>query len=402
MSEQWFKNYVTLAFQLDAAIHKVTETSYVDSYYGPPEWKEEALTKCDVSASDMVRAAMALANALPVQQFEPRHALYLQKQIVSMETIARRLSGEQFTLEEEAERCLDIHPVWIPESEFEQAHAILEELLPGHGSLYERRLAYRHRYNVPQEKMELLPRLMDMVKAEVRARTSTFVALPEEESVEIELVKQKPFGAQCWYLGQYRSKIDVNTDLPTSVKRLPDLLCHEVYPGHHTEAVLKEKILYNERGELDQAIVLLVSPQCVISEGIATMAAEMIFAPGEIEQWLAEKIYPLLGMEPDPVDVRRLEAAYETLEGVRGNVAFMLREGCSKEEMKRYLARYALSSEANAEKMLEFLSQPYFETYIFTYYYGKRLLKPHLQGADRWEIFRRVLVEQCLPSDFID
>jgi hypothetical protein len=42
MNEQWFREYVLLAFRMGKAIRKFTESRFVDYYYGPPEWKAEA------------------------------------------------------------------------------------------------------------------------------------------------------------------------------------------------------------------------------------------------------------------------------------------------------------------------------------------------------------------------
>ena len=93
--------------------------------------------------------------------------------------------------------------------------------------------------------------------------------------------------------------------------------------GHHTEFVLKEQRLFRERGYLEQSIFPIISPQSVISEGIATSACEMFFSPEEAEQWLAKHIYPEAGIEPDTVDIAKLRKALELLEyPVGGNVAF--------------------------------------------------------------------------------
>lgn len=56
----------------------------------------------------------------------------------------------------------------------------------------------------------------------------------------------EPFAAANGYLGDYRLRIELNTDLPVNLARLSDLLAHEAYPGHHTELVLKEEHLYRE------------------------------------------------------------------------------------------------------------------------------------------------------------
>ena len=52
-----------------------------------------------------------------------------------------------------------------------------------------------------------------------------------------------------------------------------------------------------------------------------------------------------------------------------------------------------------ASKMLEFLKDPSREAYIFTYFYGKQLMQPWLQGEDRRDVFRRFLTRQLNPSD---
>ncbi len=138
MNEQWFRQYVLLAFHIDKAIRKFTESRFVDYYYGPPEWKAEAEAQAERSPYELVRDAMALEDALAGQSFEAHRATYLEKQLVALETVCRKLNGETFSLEEEVQRCFDIHPERIPESQFEQGLALLDEALPGDGSLPDR------------------------------------------------------------------------------------------------------------------------------------------------------------------------------------------------------------------------------------------------------------------------
>src|SRR5260370_3837356 len=99
MNEQWFKEYVLLAFRMDKAIRKFTENRFVDYYYGPPEWKAEA--EAEMPDDELVRDAMALEDTLAEQGFEAHRATYLEKQVVALETVCRKLSGETFSLEEE-------------------------------------------------------------------------------------------------------------------------------------------------------------------------------------------------------------------------------------------------------------------------------------------------------------
>ena len=69
--------------------------------------------------------------------------------------------------------------------------------------------------------------------------------------------------------------------------------------------------------------------------------------------------------------------------------------------MKQYLMQYGLMPEEYTRKNLEFLCDPFREGYIFTYFYGRRLMKPWLQGEDRRQVFLRFLTEQICPSDLV-
>src|SRR5215469_15583146 len=283
VSEQWFREYVLLAFRIDKAIRKFSESRFVDYYYGPPEWKAAVETEAEMPAADLVRSAMALADALPTQDFETHRATYLEKQVLALETVCRKLTGETFPLEDEVQRCFDIRPTWTPESQFEQGLALLDEVLPGDGSLPDRFQGWRKRYQLAQEKFGLLLNLMQRAAAEARRRTQAFVNLPADEGVEMQTVSDEVSMGENWYLGNYRSWVELNTDLSTDLDGLIYFMCHECYPGHHTEFVLKEQRLFRERGYIEQAIFPIISPQAVISEGIATSACEMIFTPEEAE-----------------------------------------------------------------------------------------------------------------------
>jgi hypothetical protein len=48
------------------------------------------------------------------------------------------------------------------------------------------------------------------------------------------------------------------------------------------------------------------------------------------------------------------------------------------------------------------LRDPFREGYIFTYFYGRHLMKPWLQWDDRQQVFKRFLTEQMCPSDLVN
>src|SRR6266567_898211 len=294
MNTQWLQEYALLALRIDKIMRTRTELPYVDGYYGPAEW---------------IATVEALAGALPAQDFEPRRASFLTKQVTAMETICRKLSGEILSLEAEGRRLFDIALTRVPEEQFERALALYHAALPGKGTLARRLHEWRRQYQLPPQHSELFANVTGRILDEVRRRAQDFLVLPEDESETIRTVTGKPFGAANFYLGEYHTLVEINIDSTVNVLALVDDLCHEGYPGHHVETVLKEQHLYRELGYLEQAVPVVLSPPCLVSEGIAMLACDMLFAPGELEQWLAEHVYPQLGLKPDPVDLTTLRTA---------------------------------------------------------------------------------------------
>ena len=56
---------------------------------------------------------------------------------------------------------------------------------------------------------------------------------------------------------------------------LVDLVAHEAYPGHHTEHAWKEHLLV-DAGVVEESLVLVPTPQSLVSEGIAETAWELV------------------------------------------------------------------------------------------------------------------------------
>jgi hypothetical protein len=400
MSETWLHEYILLAFRIHRLVYKAYECPFVEAYYGPSEWRTQAESEPEFEASELVHQAMMLADALPAQSFVPNRVAYLGKHVKAMEMLCRKLSGEHFTLMEEAGFCLDIHPEWTREEEFEKAHALYETVLPGRGSLAERLQRYRAELAYPEEHINDLARYIDQAFAEARRRTSSFVDLPDDEAIDIQYLAEWENAAAAYYSGNFRTQIVMNVaSTATYISRLFDhKVCHEGYPGHHTEFALKEQHLYRNQGYIEQSICLTLCPQCVIQEGIATLAHEMIFAEGEAEQWLVENVYRPLHKDIDAVVLLRLRQASQMLGSVWDNAALLLDKGRSEQEVAHYFTKYMLLEEDRAAQMVAHLKHPIWGRYELTYANGQKLMRPLLQGTDRIAVFRRFLTEQFTPS----
>ena len=400
MSESWLQEYIFLAFRLHRSAQATYGSPFVEEYWGPPAWRKLVEAEPETLPADLVRQAMALTDALPVQGFTPNRAAYLGKHVRAMETFARKLCGETFTLVQEAALCLDIHPMWTPEAQFEQAHALYETVLPGMGSLAERLRNYNTGIACPPEQINLLPGLVDLAFAEARKRTSDLVELPDGETIDIQYMPEWEHEAAAYYRGNYRTQIVINTAAAaTSLSRLFDhKVCHEGYPGHHTDYVLKEQRLAR-RGYTEQTLYLTLAPQCVISEGIAMVAHEMIFSEGEAERWIAEQMDRLFHMEVDATTLLRLRQASDMLEGVWSNAAMLLHEGRSEAEVAQYFVKHMLLPEDRASSYIALLKHPLHGLHFaLTYGNGQKLVRRWLQGPDRVAVFHRFLTEQWTPS----
>ena len=84
-------------------------------------------------------------------------------------------------------------------------------------------------------------------------------------------------GAFNYYCGDLRSRVVVNVDDPWTFHELYHLTCHEIYPGHHTERAVKERVLVDERGQLEETILLVPAPGALVAEGIAEAGPLLIW-----------------------------------------------------------------------------------------------------------------------------
>jgi hypothetical protein len=388
------REYVSLSFAIDRLF-----PGFIDAYFGPPELKAQALAVSDSDTRSLAARIALLAGNVESGDYSDTRRGYLRAQIRAMATIVRKLAGESIGYIDEVSSCFDIEPTFTPESVFEEAIQELHDLLPGTGDARERMIAWRAGYVVS---LEAARRSIDLILNEARRRTEEFQKLPPDEEVEIVFVEDKPWSGYNWYLGKYRSRVDINTDLPIHAHELASLITHEAYPGHHAEHALKEQVLVHERGYGEHTIQLINTPECVISEGIATLAESIIFPDNEGIRWQAETLYPAAGIVGEPEREARISQARVALRAVGGNAALLLHDRSETEDnVVAYLMRYGLNSEKEALQRLRFIADPLWRPYIFTYHVGRDLLGKWLQllpTTEQLGRFRSLLIEQITPS----
>ncbi len=391
------RDYARLAFGIERHI-----PGFIDAWLGPEDVRVELDSGPAPAPGQILGAAHDLLQRIPTMDAPPSRRKYLTKQVAAMLANVRRVAGEEIPYRDEVHLFFDVEPKATPEGVYDVAIADLDHLLPGDGPVAERMIAWREGFTIAPETAR---RVVDVILPDLRERTLDIVDLPPGEAIEIRMVSDEPWGGYNWYLGDGRSRVDLNTDLPIYAYRLTDLLAHEGYPGHHTEHALKER-LYTEEGLGEHALQLINTPECLISEGIATVAEKMLFSPEELVRFRRDRVYPAAGITGDPEREVAIGAAQRVLRSVPGNAALLLHaEGRAPEEVVAYLQRYALSSEAEARQRLRFIADPLWRAYIFTYHVGYELVSRWLDEAapaERRRRFRTLLTEQVSPSQIAD
>jgi hypothetical protein len=385
--------YLTLSLEIERIF-----PGFVDAYMGPESIRVRAHAGEKPDPHALLERARRLLTDIRISNYDDNRKEFLRAQITGIITTCRKLAGEEIPYVDEVRDSFDIAVASTPDSILDATLAELDMILPGEGSVRERNIAWRDQFIVDQK---TAAHLIDLILTETRFRTQQFIDLPEGDSVDLVFVSDKPWSGYNWYLGNAKSRVDINTDLPIHAHTLPNLVAHEGYPGHHTEHALKDTHLYHSKGYAEHAIQLINTPECVISEGIAMLAEDIAFGDSG-PSWVATVLLPEAGLKVDPGQLTRIQQAGRTMRSVASNAALKFhRDGWSEREVIQYLAHYTMATDAEATKRFSFISDPLWRAYIFTYSEGRKVLADWIdrEGPEqRISRFRHLLLEQITPS----
>ena len=360
----------------------------VDAYYGPAELQAQVDAEEPIEAAQLAADADALLAELDDG--------WLADQVHGCATYAHVLAGDPISYSDEVEGCYGVRPRRVAESVYEQVHARLDELLPGDGSLFERRQAWRELHRCPGDKAVAV--LDDLLRV-LRACTARLVELPAGEELTLDPVQDEPWWAFNYYQGNLHSKVVLNTDIPTSGRDLLRLAGHEVYPGHHTEHALKEQLLMRDQGRIEEGIQLVPTPQALLSEGIAEVGLDVV-----LDDATRDEAYEIIRRHgvflDDPGLVEQIATAFEGLRTVGVDAALMVHEdGASVAEAEAYLEKWSLMTPAQARQSARFITDPTWRAYAITYTAGRELCNAYI-GGDPGR-FRRLLTEHVRIGDLV-
>lgn len=384
------------------------EPGYVDAYYGPATWAEQAKTakrslpELRAATDGLIQRAQAVEPG-SLSSLEVRRKQLLVAQLTAAATRMAMIAGEKPAFDGEAEGLYALRPVLKPLTDYDPALQRLEAVFPGDGPLWQRVDAFASTTAIAPDKLQAV---MHASIAECRHRTLAHIALPANEKFTLELVTGQPWSGYNWYKGNATSVIQINTDLPVLMSRAVDLGCHEGYPGHHVLNMLLEQRLYKERGWIEFTVYPLYSPMSLIAEGSANFGIELAFPGEEKLAFERDVLYPLAGLDPAlATRDAKLQQARSELAGARLTIARDYLDGrIDRAEAVRLAQKYQLMSPERAEQSITFVDR--YRSYVINYGLGQDLVRAYVDGAGktpeaRWAAMERILSEPTVPADLL-
>ncbi|MGY1672841.1 DUF885 domain-containing protein [Geodermatophilus sp. SYSU D00710] len=385
--------YVKLGLRFDRL-----ESGFVDAYTGEKRIRAQVEAEPAPTPQALRDQARALLRELDAAGLPADCADFLRGQLTGLECTARKMSGEPVAFLDEVRSYFQVDLTLGDPADYAAAHAELDALLPGDGTLAERYAAHRRREECPPQRLEAA---VHALSSALRDRVRGRYGLPEVETVRYEVVTDKPWSGFNYYEGDYRSRVAINADLPHRLSQLVHLVAHESYPGHHTEHCRKERGLVERAGHLEHTVFLVNTPECLMAEGLADLGVDAAVGAGW-GPWSAEVLGDL-GLRFDGHLAERIAAATAPLNRVRQDAAVLLHDrGADADEVAGYIQRWSLVSAERARQQLRFLTHPLWRAYITTYVEGYDLLRRWLgaRPADQDVAgrFVRLLDEPLTPA----
>lgn len=385
------------------------DADFVDAYYGPPEWMEDA-KKMEYFPTALRDRADALISRLKRVRVPAKDKAltqrknYLAKQLTAVRARTDMLAGTSYSFDDEAKKLYDAAPPKYSENYFKKIVNELSALLPpGSGTVQERYEAFRKEFVIPVDRLDTV---FTAAIRECRARTKKHIALPDNENFVVEYVTDKAWSGYNWYKGNAYSVIQVNTDFPIFIDRAVDLAAHEGYPGHHVYNVLLETEMMKKNGWIEFSVYPLFSPQSLIAEGSANYGIEMAFTTHERLQFEKEVLFPLAGLDPARAEQYYAVQAVVARLAYAGNEAARqyLNGAISKEKAIDWLVAYGLFEPGRAEQRIRFIEK--YRSYVINYNYGQDLVKSYVEKKagkkatpeKRWKIFTELLSSPTMPG----
>ncbi|HSK51808.1 MAG TPA: DUF885 domain-containing protein [Clostridia bacterium] len=399
------RDYLLLALRLDQYL-----PGLVDGYYGPADLKATVDLESRRTPARLREDAAALRERIRAEVEPAERRAWLEAQAGALEMHAVVAGGADLPYVEQVRAAFGFGPARCDDAAFDAAAGEIDRLLPGPAPLAARLAAWDARLEIPTER---LPAVVDWLVAAFRARAAATFGVPPGEDLRVTLVRGQPWSGYNWYDGGLRSRVDLNTDLPIRAPQLTHTIAHETFPGHHLEHAWKEADLVERNGRLEASVLLINTPECLVSEGLADLGYRFALPPAERPAFFAE-LFRRAGLQLGPEAALREVAVVAAalmepraiLRAAAVNAALMRHaDGAPQKVVLDYLVETGRFAPDVAAKRLEFIEHPLWRTYVFVYSEGEALLRAWVDSVpevDRAGRFARLLHEQLAPGAIVD
>jgi hypothetical protein len=330
-------------------------------------------------------------SAEPFGSADAARAHALSADLAAIQARVDLLTGTRLPFDRESAVFFGVVSPPADEARLAEIRSRIANLVGHGGRLVDRYTAFAARFTVPPD------RLANVLRAavdECRRRTLAHVALPPNEQVTLEFVRDKPWGAFSRYLGDARSRIQINTDFQFTVEQVLQIACHEGYPGHHTRNTLQAPRRDAADGPPERSIQLMFTPEALESEGAAMLAADVAFPAEERARFVGDQLFPLAGLDRAGADRHvEVERLIDDLQTVQADVSRRYLDG----GLEFARAVTVLEEEAlvpHAEALVKYINE--YRSYVTTYTAGKARFSSRMEAcggpraADeiRWRCFK--------------
>ena len=398
-SSEYGIKFLLLALRIDKH-----NKGYVDFYIGPKKLRKIVDNEVLTSPNKLLTDCKALQKDLFKQGYDKKRERYIEKILTAMRTSIEILNNTEISIKELFLRLYDIVLQPVKESELDNLKEEFNAAYGGPGSLEKRMNDLRVRRTVPEGKVfELFKKALNITRE--RTKELFVDLLPENEHINLELVKinnnnKIKWTYYNWYLGNLRSRIEVNPNYNMYWTLFLPAAAHEGYPGHHTEFIVKEQRLYRELDQFEHSILLLNSPKLIISEGIANIAVNMLFDYREQAE-ISLREFCQDSSKESSIEALIAQGKIKGKQSLFGyNFAYhALIDGWSEEKLIRYATSFEILSQEIIKNRINFLLNPIHSTTAFSYNIGTQLIIKKYGGFPSVKDFRDLLINPILPSD---
>ena len=398
-SSEYGIKFLLLALRIDKH-----NNGYVDFYIGPKKLRKIVDNEVLTSPNKLLTDCKALQKDLFKKGYDKKRERYLEKMLTAMRTSIEILNSTEISIKEQFLRLYDIVLQPVKESELDNLKEEFNAAYGGQGSLEKRMNDLRIRRTVPEGKVfELFKKALNITRERTKELFDDL--LPENEHINLELVKNNnnnkiKWTYYNWYMGNLRSRIEVNPNYNMYWTLFLPAAAHEGYPGHHTEFIVKEQRLYRELDQFEHSILLLNSPKLIISEGIALIAVNMLFDYREQAE-ISLREFCQDSSKESSIEALIAQGKVKGKQSLFGyNFAYhALIDGWNEEKLIRYATSFEILSQEIIKNRINFLLNPIHSTTAFSYNIGSQLIMKKYGGFPSVKDFRDLLINPILPSD---